>query len=71
MIEILKFACQGFWYFVGTLMLTSLIGYYLVNGVILIWRRFMRMIMVTLRGWPPPHLDADGDPHFAETTRII
>jgi hypothetical protein len=23
--------------------------------------RVFRMVMVTLRGWPPAHLDADGD----------
>jgi len=24
-------------------------------------RRFMRMLCVLIRGWPPSHLDADGD----------
>jgi len=27
----------------------------------LMWIRTMRTIMVATRGWPPPHLDADGD----------
>lgn len=23
--------------------------------------RFLRVLLVAIRGWPPPHLDADGD----------
>lgn len=23
--------------------------------------RFFRLLLVAVRGWPPPHLDADGD----------
>ncbi len=26
-----------------------------------VWSRFTRMMMVRKHGWPPPHLDADGD----------
>src|SRR5688572_33097096 len=25
------------------------------------WNRFMRMLMVRKHGWPPEHVDADGD----------
>lgn len=33
-----------------------------IAGVIrfLVWRAY-RMVQVIFRGWPPPHLDADGD----------
>lgn len=27
----------------------------------LLWSRFMRHLNVRSKGWPPPHLDADGD----------
>ncbi|WP_158267503.1 hypothetical protein [Adhaeribacter arboris] len=43
-------------------------AYFAVNGILRIvheifrfWLRFMRMLMVRKHGWPPPHLDADGD----------
>ena len=26
-----------------------------------LWSRFLRAIMVMFRGWPPAHIDADGD----------
>lgn len=34
-----------------------------------LYRRALRTLMVALRGWPPEHLDADGDwkPESAET----
>jgi len=59
--ELFEFACSGFWTFCGVAILVSLILYYLVNGIVRIVSRFFRMIMVSLRGWPPSHLDADGD----------
>jgi len=61
MIEILKFACSGFWTFIGVSMLLPLILYFIVNGIIKIWSRFLRLLMILFRGWPPEHLDADGD----------
>ena len=29
--------------------------------ILKIWTRFTRMVMVKKHGWPPEHLDADGD----------
>jgi len=29
--------------------------------IFLIWNRSLRARNIRLRGWPPPHLDADGD----------
>ena len=61
MLEILEFALSGFWKFVGCAMLFNGAAYFLVNGLLRIWTRLMRMIMVSKHGWPPSHLDADGD----------
>ena len=36
-------------------------AYFAVNGLVKMWSRFMRMLMVRKHGWPPIHLDADGD----------
>lgn len=58
--EFFQFACSGFWTFAGTLTLSSLLLYFLVNGAVQTVSRLFRMITVALRGWPPPHLDADG-----------
>lgn len=62
MIEILEFVLSGFWKFVGCMLLFSCAAYFLVNGLLKAWSRFMRMIMVSKHGWPPSHLDANGDP---------
>lgn len=61
MLEILEFALSGFWKFVGCAILFNGGAYFLVNGLLRFWGRFMRMLMVRKHGWPPSHLDADGD----------
>jgi uncharacterized membrane protein len=61
LIELVKFACSGFWIFIGTYLLLCLILYFIINGFVKVWSRFMRFLMVSIHGWPPPHLDADGD----------
>ena len=33
----------------------------LVQAVVSIYQRTLRAIVLGLRGWPPDHLDADGD----------
>jgi len=61
MLEILKFAVSGFWVFVGCFSMISMVLYFLVNGLNIFFGRILRMIMVSFRGWPPNHIDADGD----------
>lgn len=61
MLEIIKLSLQGFWHFCGVFALLNLVLYFLVNGLCKIWVRFMRYLMVSKHGWPPSHLDADGD----------
>lgn len=55
--EILEYATSSFCVFIGCFSLTTVVLHYGLRIVI----RFLRMFNIVLRGWPPPHLDADGD----------
>lgn len=59
--KIIEIMFSGFFNFIGMIMLIYFILHYGVNSMIRMWGRFMRMLMVRKHGWPPPHLDADGD----------
>lgn len=61
MIEILKFILSGFWIFVGTTILLNGFAFFTVNMIVRMWARYMRYLSVKSKGWPPSHLDADGD----------
>jgi hypothetical protein len=59
--KILEIAFSGFWPFVGMMILLNGAAYFIVNMIIKMWVRFTRVLMVRKHGWPPAHLDADGD----------
>lgn len=59
--QILEIAFSGFWQFIGMGILLNGLFYFVVNGIIKFSSRFFRMLMVRKHGWPPSHLDADGD----------
>lgn len=59
--KILEISFSGFWPFIGMLILLNGAAYFSINGFVKLWGRFMRMLMVRKHGWPPAHLDADGD----------
>jgi hypothetical protein len=59
--ETLQFMFKDFWHFAGSLILLSTVLYFAVNGCLKLWSRLLRALMVSLKGWPPQHLDADGD----------
>lgn len=61
MIEILQYMTSGFWKFISCFLIFSVSLYYVVNGTLRIITRTLRCMMVLSRGWPPEHLDADGD----------
>jgi hypothetical protein len=61
MLEILKFSVSGFFTFIGCYMIIVAVLYFVINGVVRIFVRFFRTITILFRGWPPSHLDADGD----------
>jgi|GEM_PF-1176381 hypothetical protein len=60
----LSYAFSGFWPFCGAFLLAVLgasLAAYPFRIVFLVWNRLMRHLNIRARGWPPPHLDADGD----------
>ena len=61
MLEFFKFAVSGFWVFVGVAILLNGAAYFIVNMILRMWIRYMRYLSVKSKGWPPSHLDADGD----------
>jgi hypothetical protein len=61
--KILDIAFSGFFPFIGIMILLNIVVLYTINTIYKFWRRFMRMLMVRKHGWPPEHLDADGDFH--------
>jgi len=40
---------------------TALLAYFLTELTFKLWIRAVRCINVVVRGWPPAHIDADGD----------
>ena len=53
-----KFATQMPWLAALLAILALSVVYYLP---IRMWSRLMRCLSIRKAGWPPPHLDADGD----------
>jgi hypothetical protein len=67
-IEFFKFACSDFWIFIGSFFLTATLSTLAIKMVIIIsnlllkgWDRLLKSIVVLRRGWPPSHLDSDGN----------
>lgn len=44
--------------------------YFGANLIVMPWSRFLRHLNIRARGWPPPHLDADGDPIKFDDTPV-
>ena len=57
MLEILKFIFSSFWIFLGFLLIIEVVGGYLFK----ITNRIIRHLNIRAAGYPPEHLDADGD----------
>ena len=53
----IKFIFSSFWIWLGALIMLGVI----VDAPIKIASRLTRRSMVIKKGWPPAHLDADGD----------
>lgn len=61
MLELIKYLLSSFLVFCGSYFLIAMTLYFAVNGIVRIFTRFFRMIMICKKGWPPNHLDGDGD----------
>lgn len=59
--KLVEFAVSGFWPFVGSLIMLYTVLFFVTNGILKISSRFLRFLNIAFRGWPPAHLDADGD----------
>ena len=55
--DILSFVFSSFWVFIGSLLLIELPLKFLLNAI----KLFVRQRNISKHGWPPEHLDADGD----------
>lgn len=55
--NILQFMFSSFWIWLGMMLLISIPA----QAVVSIISRLIRRSMVLKQGWPPNHLDADGD----------
>lgn len=64
MTRIFELALSGFWEFCGVFLLLSLLYSLFTSFVLLVVRlvnRWIRHLNIKQHGWPPAHLDADGD----------
>lgn len=52
---------MGFTLLLFALWLVAALAEQFMNVARSVWIRFTRTVMVLCRGWPPAHLDADGD----------
>jgi hypothetical protein len=68
--EILQLIFKTFWHFLGSLLLIYLLLYFGVNASLRAYTRTLRFFMVLRAGWPPAHLDADGDFSEVENDEI-
>lgn len=51
-----------FWYDSPFLSFASILGFIsIANSILFTIRRVLRALNISFRGWPPVHLDADGD----------
>lgn len=55
--EFIAFMFDGFWHFVGCLIILSAF----MQFIFLMWNRLLRHININKHGYPPAHCDADGD----------
>jgi hypothetical protein len=55
--KLIEIAFSGFWHFIGAMIILTLI----LKSILIAITSFTRMAMIRKHGWPPAHLDADGD----------
>ena len=63
--DFLNFTLDGFWHFVGVLMLLGGIGRWVYS----LYTRLLRHFSIMKHGYPPEHCDGDGEFKRSETKR--
>lgn len=61
LLDFARFACSEFWVFLGSTFILCIVVYFVTNLILRVWVKLLRSLNVLFRGWPPAHLDADGD----------
>lgn len=59
--KMLEITFSGFWEFVGMWLLLGLFMQLALHFIFRMYNRALRSMNIKRHGWPPPHLDADGD----------
>lgn len=55
--EFIKYIFSDFWIFLGFMMMIAIV----LNFILMVYRSTLRHLNIRKQGWPPAHLDADGD----------
>ena len=55
--DFLRFIFSSFWIWIGFVILIGVP----IDAIVKVIRRLIRRSMIVRQGWPPEHLDADGD----------
>jgi len=63
--KIIEIAFSGFWQFVGMCILVGIP----LNFIFRMYNRTLRCLNLKRNGWPPEHVDADGDFKEAEDSK--
>ena len=61
MIEFLEYLFSSWYRYFGVVIPAYIVFYYVCTTVSRMWGRWLRYLNVRKHGWPPEHLDADGD----------
>lgn len=64
--ELVKFMFSGLFTFIGFMIILNAILWFMF----LCWNRFLRSRNIAKHGWPPIHLDADGDSITADALEL-
>jgi hypothetical protein len=59
--RLIEFTFQGFWHFIGMVIVIELVFINTLKLIKFIWNRFWRHWTIRKHGYPPAHCDADGD----------
>ena len=59
--DLLIICTHCFWHFVAGFAFFYVFCFFAVNGLIKFMKVIFRAVNIGIRGWPPAHVDADGD----------